>query len=61
MENNGNITIYVISHNIESIKMAKNDDLYTPLFVGAEKKILLDFWQIILVIIYLIKIRIMPS
>nr|WP_054834840.1 DUF4422 domain-containing protein [Methanobrevibacter arboriphilus] len=43
MENNGNITIYVISHNIESIKMAKNDDLYTPLFVGAEKKDTLGF------------------
>lgn len=32
------ITIYVIGHDLESIKMAKNDDLYTPLFVGAEGK-----------------------
>lgn len=41
---NEDIKIYVISHNSDSIKLAKNDDLYTPLFVGAEGKDTLGFF-----------------
>ncbi|MDR2830587.1 MAG: DUF4422 domain-containing protein [Methanobrevibacter sp.] len=37
------ITIYVICHDLKSAKMAKNDELYTPLFVGADGQDTFEF------------------
>ena len=38
MENSKKIQLYVITHSEELIRQIRNDEVYTPLFVGRNGK-----------------------